>query len=63
MYLSVNVLQTNYKQRERLFSCADLFCGEVRLAVVFPLSEDNGENSMGPAACLVHVGGSHSSGV
>lgn len=40
---------------------SDLFCGEVCLAVVFPLCEDDGENSMGPAAGLIHVGGGHSS--
>ena len=40
---------------------SDLFCGEVCFAVMFPLCEDNGENSMGPAAGLIHVGGCHSS--
>lgn len=40
---------------------SDLFCGEVCLAVMFPLCKDNGENSMGPAAGLIHVGGSNSS--
>lgn len=39
----------------------DLFCGKVCLAVMFPLCEDDGENSMGPAAGLIHVGGSHGS--
>lgn len=28
---------------------------------MFLLCEDDGENSMGPAAGLIHVGGSHSS--
>jgi len=41
--------------------CSDLFCGEVCLTVVFLLCEDDGENCMGPAAGLIHVGGSHSS--
>lgn len=40
---------------------SDLFCGEVCFTVMFPLCEDNGKNSMGPAAGLIHVGGGHSS--
>lgn len=40
---------------------SDLFCGEVCFAVMFLLCEDDGENSVGPAAGLIHVGGSYSS--
>lgn len=60
-HLSVNILQTDSEQRAWLSSCSDLFSGEVRLAVVFPLREHDGENGVGPAAGLVHVGGSYSS--
>ena len=37
----------------------NLFCGHFRFIVVFLLSEDDGEHSVGPAAGLVHVGGRH----
>ena len=40
---------------------SDLFCGHVCLIVVFLLCEDDGENSVGPAAGFIHVGGGHSS--
>lgn len=45
--------------RATSLACSDLFCGEVCFAVMFPLREDDGENGVGPAAGLVHVGGSH----
>lgn len=45
----------------RLVLSPDLFCWKVCLTVVFPLCEDDGENSMGPAAGLIHVGSSYSS--
>lgn len=45
----------------RVTAWSDLFCGEVRLAVMFLLCEDDGENCMGPAAGLVHVGSSNGS--
>lgn len=40
---------------------SNLFRGEVRLAVMLLLREDDGENCMGPAAGLIHVGSSNSS--
>lgn len=45
-----------------LWASSDLFCRKVCFAVVFFLREDDCENGVGPAAGLVHVGGSHSSG-
>lgn len=45
-----------------LRASSDLFCRKVCFAVVFFLREDDCENGVGPAAGLVHVGGSHSSG-
>ena len=38
----------------------DLFCREIRLVVMLLLREHDGEHSVRPAACLVHVGRSHS---
>lgn len=49
---SINVLRAS----------SDLFCRKVCFAVMFFLCEDNCENSVGPAAGFIHVGGSHSSG-
>lgn len=45
-----------------LRASSDLFCRKVCFAVVFFLREDDCENGVGPAAGLVHVGGSHGSG-
>lgn len=46
---------------ESKLASSNLFCGEVCFTVMFPLSEDNGENGVGPAAGLIHVGGSNGS--
>lgn len=40
---------------------SNLLCGQVRLAVVFPLGENDSEDGVGTAAGFVHVGGGHSS--
>ena len=61
MYVCMYVcMYVNQKQAICLVS-SDLFCGEVRFAVMFLLCEDDGKNSVGPTAGLIHVGGSYSS--
>lgn len=39
---------------------SDLFGGQVCFTVVFPLRENDREDSVGSATRLVHVGGGHS---
>lgn len=41
---------------------SNLLCGQVCLAVILLLGENDSEDSVRPAACLVHVGGGNSSG-
>lgn len=61
LYVNNSVSKTKYIMN-MLRASSDLFCRKVCFAVVFFLREDNCENGVGPAAGLVHVGGSHSSG-
>lgn len=61
LYVNNSVSKTKYIVN-MLRASSDLFCRKVCFAVVFLLREDDCENGVGPAAGLVHVGGSHSSG-
>lgn len=61
LYINHSVINTKYIMN-MLRASSDLFCRKVCFAVVFFLREDDCENGVGPAAGLIHVGGSHSSG-